>query len=212
MFAFFQFRTGDCAPATIRSPGRRSALVQLAGIAAWGLTACQKASVPFNGTDVTGADFGHDFHLTDANGNARSLADYRGKVVFLFFGFTQCPDVCPTSLSRAAEIKHGLGPDGERFQVLFVTIDPERDTPEVLKAYTGAFDPSFVGLYGDLKRTAETAREFKAFYEKIPTGSSYTMGHTALTYVFDPTGRLRVVQSNILGARQCAEDVRRLLS
>ncbi|KAI5932394.1 Protein SCO2 [Manis javanica] len=133
----------------------------------------------YKGVDLTGATYATDIRLPDPDGNERTLADFRGKAILVFFGFTQCPDVCPTALARAAEVKRLLGPDGERFQTLFVTVDPERDTPEVLKAYTAAFDPSFIGLYGDLERTAQIAKDFKVYYKKMPTGSSYTMDHIA---------------------------------
>src|SRR5690606_31816018 len=120
------------------------------------------------------------------------LADFKSKVVMVFFGFTQCPDVCPTALTRAVEIKQKLGDRGKDLQVLFVTVDPERDTPEVLSAYVTAFDPSFIGLYGSLDQIKATAKEYKVYYSKIQTGSSYTMDHTALSYVYDTQGKLRV--------------------
>lgn len=129
----------------------------------------------------------------------------------MFFGFTQCPDVCPTALVRAATVKQLLGADGDRLQVIFVTVDPERDTPEILKAYTAAFDPSFLGLYGDLKHTEETAKDFKVFYKKVPTGSSYTMDHSALSYVYDPDGKLRLVLRHTQSAEEYAADLRQLL-
>jgi protein SCO1/2 len=168
------------------------------------LAGCHKqAAQAFHGIDITGAPYGTDFRLNDPDGCERTLADFKGEAVLIFFGFTQCPDVCPTALVRAAEVK--------RLQVLFVTVDPERDTPEVLKAYTSAFDPSFIGLYADLQRTAETAQDFKIFYRKVPTGASYTMDHTALSYVYDPTGRLRLALRHDQIAEHYADDVRRLL-
>jgi protein SCO1/2 len=139
------------------------------------------------------------------------VADFKGKAVMLFFGFTQCPDICPTALVRAAEIRKMLGADGERLQVIFVTVDPERDSPVVLKAYTQAFDPSFLGLYGDPQKTSETAKAFKAFYRKVPTGSSYTMDHSAFSYVFDPAGKIRLALRHEQSAQECAEDLRKIL-
>ncbi len=165
----------------------------------------------FNGTDITGADQGKDFRLKDPDGRERTLADFRGKAVMIFFGFTQCPDVCPTALIRAAEVKRMLGADGERLQVLFVTVDPERDTPAVLKAYTAAFDPSFVGLYGTLQQTAATAADFKIFYQKVPTGESYTMDHSAVSYVYDPAGKLRLLMRHDQSPQQYADDLRKIL-
>lgn len=165
----------------------------------------------FHGLDLTGASYGRDFRLLDAQGRERSLADFRGKVVLLYFGFTQCPDVCPTALSRAAEVKTLLGAEGERLQVIFVTIDPERDTPQVIQPYVTAFDPSFLGLYGDAQRTRETAAEFKVFYKKVPTGGSYTMDHSTLSYAFDPQGRLRLALRHEQNAQDYAQDLQRLL-
>ena len=182
--------------------GVLSALVMLAGCQ-------QKAS--FHGLDVTGATYGRNFRLSDPEGRELTLADFRGKAVMIFFGFTQCPDVCPTALARAVEVKQLLGEDGARVQVLFVTVDPERDTPPLLKAYIAAFDPSFIGLYGDLQRTDETAKEFKVFYKKVSTGASYTMDHSALTYIYDPTGKLRLVMRHEQSAQEFADDLRQIL-
>lgn len=191
---------------------RRHLLIAGTGLAALSLTACDKMlPVRFNGIDITGANYAQDFQLTDPDGHERTVADFKGKAVMLFFGFTQCPDVCPTALVRAAEIRKMLGADGERLQVIFVTVDPERDSPVVLKAYTQAFDPSFLGLYGDLQKTSETAKAFKAFYKKVPTGSSYTMDHSAFSYVFDPAGKIRLALRHEQGAQECAEDLRKIL-
>jgi len=166
----------------------------------------------FHSMDITGLmpDASH-FSLTDHEGKERSLADFKGHAVLIFFGFTQCPDVCPMALARASEIKQLLGEAGQRLQVLFVTLDPERDTPEILKAYTTTFDPAFIGLYGDIKRTQETARNFKVYFKKVPTGSSYTLDHTALSYVYDPSGVLRLALRHNQSAAECAEDIRQLL-
>lgn len=193
----------------------RSLLVFAVAALALLLAGCHRAedAAPrFRGLDLTGAPYGRDFHLTDSEGRARSLADYKGKAVLMYFGFTQCPDVCPTALIRAAEVKKLLGADGEKLQVIFITIDPERDTPPVMKAYTAAFDPSFVGLYGDAKRTRETADEFKAYYKAVPTGGSYTMDHSALSYAFDPQGRLRLALRHEQTADDYAHDLRQLLA
>ena len=170
------------------------------------------AAPGFRGIDLTGAPYGRNFRLTDADGRERTLADYKGKAVLMYFGFVQCPDVCPTALIRAAKVKQMLGADGDKLQVIFITIDPERDTPEVIKAYTAAFDPSFIGLYGDAKRTRETADEFKVYYKQVPTGSSYTMDHSALSYAFDPQGRLRLALRHEQTAEDYAHDLRQLLA
>ena len=144
-------------------------------------------------TDVTGAKFGRDFALTDHDGRPRILADFRGKVVALFFGFTRCPDVCPTTLAELAAVMNQLGADAGGVQVLFVTLDPERDTPALLKQYVPAMHPAFLGLYGDAEAIARTAKEFKVYYQKQPaSGGGYSVDHTAGTYLFDRKGRLRV--------------------
>jgi protein SCO1/2 len=165
------------------------------------LTACSGSGPSFKNTDITGADYGKDFTLTDHTGKTRTLADFRGKVVVVFFGYTRCPDVCPTTLADLKTAKELLGEDGKRLQVLFVTVDPERDTPQLLAKYVPAFDPSFLGLYGDASATAKAAKEFKVFYQKAPgkAPGSYTMDHTSGSYVFDPQGRLRLLvrQGNV---------------
>lgn len=191
---------------------RRAFVLSGAALALGALAGCSiGSSVTFNGTDITGADFGRDFRLTDPSGKERTLADFKDKVVLIFFGFTQCPDVCPTALARAAEVKTLLGPDGDRLQVLFVSVDPERDTPAILNAYTAAFDPSFLALYGDPARLAETAKEFKVIYQKVPTGDSYTIDHTSVTYAYDTEGKLRLKLSHSQSAIEYAADVRKLL-
>lgn len=161
------------------------------------LGACDSGSgkPQFKNTDVTGADFGKDFALTDHTGKPRSLADFRGKVVTIFFGYTQCPDVCPSTLIEMKAVLEKLGPeDAKRLQVLFVTVDPERDTQALLANYVPAFDPSFLGLYGDLESTQFVAKNFKVFYQKVPgkTPGSYTMDHMAGSYAYDAKGRLRL--------------------
>jgi protein SCO1/2 len=178
-----------------------------------GIAACDPALPKFQGSDVTGASFGRDFRLTDPEGHQRTLADFRGKVVVMFFGYTQCPDACPTTLSELAAAMQSLGPDAARVQVLFVTVDPERDTAELLAQYVPAFNPSFLGLRGDAQATAEVAREFKVLYQKQPgtTPGSYSMDHSAGTFIFDPDGRLRVYVSYGQGPKVFAHDIGALL-
>ena len=172
---------------------------------------CDKEPPHYQGIDVTGADWGRDFELHDPDGKIRTLADFRGKYVMLFFGYTSCPDVCPTTLSRAVEVRKLLGKDGERVQVIFVTVDPERDKPALLRDYTSAFDPDFLALYGDGAETSKVTKEFRVFFEHVPTGNSYTVNHTSLTYVFDPAGKLRLVEQHTLGADALAADIRGLM-
>ena len=164
-------------------------------LAALSLAGCSKSGPSFKNTDITGADYGRDFSLTDQNGKTRTLADFRGKVVVVFFGYTRCPDVCPTTLADLKVAREQLGDEGKRVQVLFVTVDPERDTPQLLASYVPAFDPSFLGLYGDAAATARVAKEFKVFFQKVPgkTPDSYSVDHTSASYVFDPQGRLRLL-------------------
>jgi len=191
---------------------RRAWLWLTASAALVALSACQQRSdEAFKGIDITGADYARTFSLPDASGATRTLADFKGKIVMVFFGFTQCPDVCPTALGRAVEVRKLLGPDADKLQVVLVTVDPERDTPELLRSYVTAFDPSFVALRGDATSTAATAKEFKVFFQKVPTSSSYTMDHTAVTYVFDPQGRLRLALRHEQSAPDVAADLKTLL-
>jgi protein SCO1/2 len=177
------------------------------------LAACSEPA-HFNATDVTGADWGKDFALTDHNGTPRKLADFRGKAVVMFFGYTLCPDVCPTNMVAMKETMKLLGPDAARVQVLFVTVDPTRDTPKLLAQYVPWFDPSFLGLWGDEKTIAATARDFKVFYAKRPGADPkvYSVDHTASSYVFDPTGRLRLVIRHGETPDRIAADLRQLLA
>lgn len=175
------------------------------------LSACDSAALQFRNTDITGANFGGDFSLLDPEGTTRTLADFRGKAVMVFFGFTQCPDICPSALMRAAEVGRLLGDDARQLQVIFVSVDPERDTPDMLKAYTAAFDPGFLGLYASVESTRKVADDFRVFYRKVPTGDSYTMDHTATSYVYDPQGHLRLAVSYQSSAESIAADVRSLL-
>nr|WP_297352610.1 SCO family protein [uncultured Caldimonas sp.] len=198
---------------------KRRDLLALAGVSAL-LVACDRAGSPqqqaakFNSIDITGAEYARDFKLTDQDGRERTLADFKGKLVAVFFGFTQCPDVCPTALAELAQVKQALGPDGDKLQGVFITVDPERDTPEVLKAYMGNFDPGFVALRGTPEQTAAVAKEFKVFYAKVPgkTADTYTMDHTAGVYVFDTQGRIRLFTRHGSGAQALIDDMKRLLT
>ncbi|MFJ3522718.1 SCO family protein [Pseudomonas sp. NPDC090203] len=159
------------------------------------------------GKDLSNQILGRTFKLQDSDGNLKTLSSYRGMMPMVFFGFTQCPAVCPTTLARAVKIKKLLGKDGDQFQVIFITLDPERDTPEILDAYVKSFDPSFVALHGTLEATAATAKEFNVIYKKVPAGSSYTISHTSTSYVYDYSGNLRLGLSLSLTAQECAEDL-----
>jgi protein SCO1/2 len=185
----------------------------LAAVAVLMLAACTSGGPTFLASDVTGSSFGHDFALQDPSGKERTLEDFRGKAVVVFFGYTQCPDVCPTTLATLAQAMKELGPDADRVQVLFITVDPDRDTPDLLSKYVPSFDPRFLGLRGDADATARTAKEFKVIYQKVPgpTPGSYTMDHSAGSYVFDAKGRLRLFVSNGQGADVYAHDLRELL-
>jgi len=206
------------SPSSTRPNGRRTWLFALLGAAA--LAGCDKfglsgAGKPaFHGVDITGAEYGRQLALPDADGRERTLADFKGKVIVVFFGYTQCPDVCPTTMAELALIKRALGPDGERVQGLFVTVDPERDKPEVLKAYLASFDPSFVALRGSPEQIAAAAREFKVFYAKAPgkTPGSYTMDHTAGSYLIDPQGRLRLFERYGTPSDELQADLKQLLA
>lgn len=177
------------------------------------MTACSESKPQFASIDITGADYARDFALTDHNGQARSLKDFQGKVVVVFFGFTQCPDVCPTSMAELAEIKKMLGADGARLQGLFVTLDPERDTGAVLKAYMANFDPGFLALRPELEKLPQLAKDFKIFYKKVEgkTPGSYTLDHSAGSYVYDTTGKVRLYSRYGSGAPALASDIRLLL-
>jgi len=204
---------------------RRRLALAAAGVAALTLAGCERGGglagesggaprTPFQAIDLTGASYGRELSLPDAEGRLRTLADFHGKLVVLFFGFVHCPDVCPTKLMEIAEARRLLGPEGERVQGVFVTVDPERDTPEVLRAYMAKFDPSFVALRGDADQTRQVAREFRVFYAKVPgpTPTSYTMDHTAGAYVLDAQGRLRLFVRYGSGPAALAQDLRQLLA
>jgi protein SCO1/2 len=190
-------------------------------VAAGVLMACERPAAPavappaaLRGVDITGADYARTLELTDQFGKRRSLGEFKGKAVVVFFGYTQCPDVCPTTMAELSQAKRLLGADGERVQGIFVSVDPERDTPVVLKDYLAAFDPSFVGLRGSIDETKAAAKEFKVFFAKVPgrTEGSYTIDHTAGAYLFDPAGRVRVFARHGSGAEALAADLKALLA
>jgi len=178
------------------------------------LTACSPKP-EFKNIDITGsAAFGKDFNLLDSDGKVRTLADFKGKVVLMFFGYTQCPDICPTTLTEMQQVMTLLGPQSDKVQVLFVTVDPERDTAAILKQYVPAFDPRFLGLRpADDAALEKVAKDFKIYYKKVPGTSpgSYTMDHTAGSYAFDPEGRLRLYIKHAQGPEALAHDLKELL-
>jgi protein SCO1/2 len=167
----------------------------------------------FRATDITGAGFARTLELTGHDGKAHSLADFRGKVVVVFFGFTHCPDICPVTLAKLAEVSRRLGDDADQMQVLFVTVDPERDTTEVLSRYVPAFNPHFLGLTGDAAAIARTAKEFKVVYQKTPGDKpgDYTVDHSSGTFVFDREGRVRLFVRHDQSAEDLVHDIRLLL-
>ena len=192
--------------------GALGAATMLSGCDKLGFSSAPKAS--FQGVDLTGAAYARGFSLPDQNGKTRTLEDFKGKVVVVFFGFTQCPDVCPTTLAELAQVKKALGPDGDKVQGVFVTVDPERDKPELLKAYLESFDPGFVALRGTPEQLKETAKEFKIYYAKVPgkTPDSYTMDHTAASFLFDAHGRVRVFSRYGAGASALMGDIKALIA
>ena len=177
------------------------------------LTACNPNQPSFKGVDITGADYAKGFSLMDHNGQVRSLADFSGKVVVVFFGYTQCPDVCPTSMQELAEVKRLLGADGDKLQGIFITLDPERDTAELLKAYMVNFDPSFMALRPNPEQLAAVTKDFKIYFKKVDgkTATSYTLDHSAGSYTFDTQGRVRLYNRYGSGATALAADVTTLL-
>ena len=189
--------------------------LRLAGAAtAWAaLAGCSDPKPSFNAVDMTGADYAKGFALKDADGKERTLADFKGKVVVLFFGYAQCPDVCPTTMTEMAQVKQQLGKDGDKLQVLFVTVDPDRDTPEVMKAYMGAFDPAFVALIPTQEQLAAMAKDYKAYYKKVDgkTPTSYSMDHSAASYIYDTQGRLRLYARYGAGVAPMVADVKALI-
>lgn len=200
---------------------RRSTIktIAIAAVLTWALglsglvSGCTEKAPSFSSIDVTGADYAKDFELTDHNGQVRHLSDFKGKVVVMFFGYTQCPDVCPTSMAELAEVKKLLGKDGERLQGLFVTVDPARDTPEVLKGYMGNFDPTFLALTTSPDKLVQLAKDYKVYYKKVDgkTPTSYTMDHSAGSYVYDTKGQLRLFTRYGTGPKVLADDIAQLL-
>ena len=199
-------------------PSRRRAVKTLVSLVALStasgfLIGCSPDKPQFKSIDLTGADYAQGFSLTDHNGQLRTLKDFAGKVVVVFFGFTQCPDVCPTSMAELAQVKQQLGPDGDKLQGIFITVDPERDTADMLKAYMGNFDPTFLALRPTLEQLPQVARDFKIYYKKVDgkTPGSYTMDHSAGSYVFDEKGRIRLYNRYGSGADGLASDIRLLI-
>lgn len=197
---------------------KRSAIQFIATGALWVgagglLGACSEAKPSFTSVDITGASYAKDFELTDHTGKVRHLADFKGKVVVMFFGYTQCPDVCPTSMAELAEVKKALGADGDKLQGIFVTVDPARDTPEVLKGYMENFDPTFLALYTTPEKLADLAKDFKVYYKRVngQTDTSYTMDHSAGSYIYDTQGNLRLFTRYGSGAKVLAADIQQLL-
>jgi protein SCO1/2 len=189
------------------------ATLGLLAAAAGLMSACSDKKQSFAAIDVTGADYARDFSLTDHNGQTRTIRDFSGKVVVLFFGYTQCPDVCPTSMAELAEVKKLLGKDGDRLQGLFITVDPQRDTPEVLKAYMTNFDPSFLALYTVPDKLAALAKDYKVYFKKVDgqTPTSYTMDHSAGSYIYDTQGKLRLYTRYGTGTAPLLADIKLLL-
>lgn len=197
---------------------RRRAIFALAGgaslsVAASWLSGCAPEKPQFKSIDLTGADYARDFSLLDQRGQLRTIKDFAGKVVVVFFGFTQCPDVCPASMTELAEVKRLLGTDGNRLQAIFITVDPDRDTPELLRAYMANFDPSFLALRPTSAELPQVAKDYKIYYKKVEgkTKSSYSMDHSAGSYIYDPQGRIRLYNRYGSGAEVLASDIRILL-
>ena len=199
-------------------PSRRRAVKTLASLVALStvsgfLIGCSPDKPQFKSIDLTGADYAQGFSLTDHNGQVRTLKDFAGKIVVVFFGFTQCPDVCPTSMAELAQVKQQLGPDGDKLQGIFITVDPERDTADMLKAYMGNFDPTFLALRPTLEQLPQVAKDFKIYYKKVDgkAPGSYTMDHSAGSYVFDEKGRIRLYNRYGSGADGLVSDIRLLI-
>ena len=177
------------------------------------LAACSERKPQFNAVDLTGADYAKDFQLPDTSGKVRSLKDFKGKAVIVFFGYTQCPDVCPTTMADIAQAKKLLGAEGAKVQGIFITIDPERDTPELLKAYVANFGPDFIALRGTPEQTAAIAKDFKVYYKKVEgKDGNYTMDHSAASFIYDPQGRLRLYARYGAGPQVLADDLKQLLA
>jgi protein SCO1/2 len=194
----------------------RRILLALAAVGALALSGCERAAPPhhFNAIDLTGASYAQGFALPDFDGKPRTLADFKGKATVVFFGYTQCPDACPTTMAELSGILKTLGPEASRVQVVFVTVDPSRDTPALLKNYVTNFRPDFLALRGDEAQTQQMIKDFKLVVEKVPgkTPDSYTIDHTAGTYIFDPQGRIRLFASQSLDPALLTDDLRNLLA
>ena len=195
-----------------RAIGRLVGAAALSASAGW-LTGCAPEKLQFKSIDLTGADSARAFSLQDQNGQLRTVKDFAGKIVVVFFGFTQCPDVCPASMAELSEVKRLLGTDGNRLQAIFITVDPERDTPELLKAYMANFDPGFLALRPTLAELPQVARDFKIYYKKVDgkAKSGYSIDHSAGSYIYDPQGRIRLYNRYGSGAEVLASDIRLLL-
>lgn len=209
--------SGSRSGTSVRTLMLRVALVLLsigAVLAVLHLSGCSRAEAPFHATDISGAEFGRSFALTDHTGRRVASADFLGKAVVIFFGYTQCPDICPTTLATMKGAMNLLGAEADRVQVLFVTVDPERDTPELLATYVPWFDARFLGLYGDAPTTLATAQEFRVFYSKVQgeTALGYSIDHSATSYAFDPQGRLRLLIRHGETPENIAADLRKLLA
>ena len=194
----------------------RQFLIALAAVGALALSGCERRAPAhhFNAVDLTGAEYARQFNLPDFDGKPRTLADFKGKVTAVFFGYTQCPDACPTTMAELAGIEKSLGPDAARMQVVFITVDPSRDTAALLKGYVTNFRPDFLALRGDEAQTQQVIRDFKVVAEKVPgkTADSYTIDHTAGTYIFDPMGRIRLFASQSLDPTLLTADIQALLA
>jgi protein SCO1 len=183
------------------------------------LTACTDKKPSFHSVDITGATYAQDFSLPDVDGKTRTMKDFAGKAVVVFFGFTQCPDVCPTTLAEISAVKKALGADGDKLQAVFITIDPDRDSAAVLKSYVANFDPSFVALRAETPEAlAAVAKDFKIYYKRSEgkseskSNTAYSMDHTAASYVFDPKGRIRLFTRYGSGVEALTSDVKQLLA
>ena len=194
---------------------RRAGLALVLAFLTVGCDRLAPSNVPsFKGIDITGAEYARTFELPDQNGKLRTLADFKGKVTVVFFGFTQCPDVCPSTLAELSQVKKQLGAAGQDVQGIFISVDPKRDTPALLKAYVESFDPGFVALRGTPEQTTATAKEFKVFFAQVPgkTEGSYSVDHTAGSYVFDRQGKVRLFVRYGSGAEALAADLKTLLA
>ena len=190
-----------------------SVALSVVALSVLGLTGCMDPKVAFKGVDITGADYAKELNLPDQNGQVRKIKDFSGKLVVVFFGYTQCPDVCPTTMQELAQVKRLLGADGDKLQAVFVTVDPERDTTELLKAYVENFDPSFVALRPTPEQLPQIAKEFKIYFKRVEgkTPTSYTMDHSAGSYTFDAQGKVRLFNRYGMGAEALAHDFKLLL-